>query len=256
MNVDMASVLAEMQAGFLDELPERCNRVETQVLDLERGVSGALDELYRLVHSLKGAGGTFGLPLVSTICHQFENWIGETSGHGDQRQASIGLRYVDLLRRFAAREGRTDAAIAQLEDDLERLRQQSTQGRSSVLLVEPSEVTRKLYQGVFASKNIRVLAVSRGLEALESLLHEPVDLLVTSRELPDLNALAVVAALREARVRNSDIPAILVSSSQAPVPDYLRIDARLARDPKLVANLVKEVEHLLNTRKALPTRPA
>lgn len=248
MNVDMAAVLAEMQATFLDELPERCNRVETQMLNLESGVDGAFDELYRLVHSLKGAGGTFGLPLITTICHQFENWIGETSGRWGKHQVNVGLGYIDLLRRFAAREGRTDTAIAQLEDALERLRQQRSQGRSSVLLVEPSEVTRKLYQGVFASKSIRVLAVSRGLDALESLLHEPVDLLVTSRELPDLNALAVVAALREAHTRNSDIPVILVSSSLAPVPDYLRIGSKLARDPKLVANLVKEVEHLLPTK--------
>lgn len=252
MSADFALLLAQMQADFIDELPERCARLEEAVMALEQKGAAAFDELYRQIHSLKGTGGMFGIPIITTICHQFESFISEVHKHFDRQAASTALAYLDLLRKTASANGRDTQAVVAIEQALERMRLLSLQGRASVLLVEPSEALRQLYLSVFADKSIQLVTMGSGLAALERMLHEPFDLLVASRELPDLNATALVAALRESRCRNSDIAVIFVSSNPAPVPPHLAIKAMVRRDPQLVPTLARYVAEVLAQRSDKP----
>ena len=245
MSAEFDVLLAEMQADFLDELPERCDRIEQGVMALERQEADAFNELYRQVHSLKGTGGMFGVPVITTICHQFETFVSETRERFDRQASSTSLAYVDLLRKTAKSTGRDAAGVATIEQALDRMRTSTLSGRASVLLVEPSEAMRKLYKEVFADEPVHLVTLGRGLEALERMLHEPFDLLVASRELPDLNAIALMAAVRESGCRNKDIPVILVSSNPAPVPRHLGIRAMVRRDPKLVSTLSQYVSDIL-----------
>jgi CheY-like chemotaxis protein len=252
MSADFAVLLAEMQADFVDELPDRCNRLEEGVMALEGKEPGAFDELYRQIHSLKGSGGMFDIAVITTICHQFESYISETNRQFNRKAGTKALAYVDLLRRTIAPKGRDAAGVTSIEQALELLRVDSLSGRASVLLVEPSDTLRRLYRDVFADKPMQVVMMERGLPALERMLHEPFDLLVISRELPDLNAIAVVAALRESRSRNSDIPVILVSSNPAPVPKHLTIHAIVRRDPQLMPTLTRHVAESLSQGRGKP----
>lgn len=245
MSAEFDMLLAEMQADFLDELPERCGRIEQGVLALERQQPDAFNELYRQVHSLKGTGGMFGVPVITTICHQFETFISEARTRFNQQASSTSLAYVDLLRKTAQPGGRDTAGVAAIEQVLDRLRAGTLSGRASVLLAEPSDSMRKLYREVFAGKAIHLVTVDKGLAALERMLHESFDLLVASRELPDINAIAVLAALRDSDGRNKDIPAILISSNPAPVPKRLGVRAIVRRDPKLVPTLAQHVGEAL-----------
>jgi CheY-like chemotaxis protein/HPt (histidine-containing phosphotransfer) domain-containing protein len=248
MSDDVALLLAKMQSDFLDELPDLCSRLEKGVLALEGGVPSAFDELYRNIHSLKGAGGTFGLHIITTICHQFESFISGAKQRLDSKGASTALAYVDLLRKTILAKGRDDQGVAAIENTLEKMRQETLSGRVSVLMVDPSDTVRMLYQGLLDDKSIQLVIlviVAAGMEALGRMLHEPFDLLVISRELPDLNAIAVVAALRESRCRNSDIPVILVSSNLAAAPPYLGIRHIVRRDPKLMSTLAQHIPAIL-----------
>lgn len=239
MNADFASLLAGMRDDFIREVPERCDLIEEAVLAMGRDASEAFDELFRYVHSLKGAGGTFGVSLITRICHQFESFVSAARGRFDPLAVSHALSYVDLLRRVADTSERDGGFTMVIEQDLEQLRISSMPICASVLLVEPSIATRKFCQGVLEPLSVRLVAQDRGLAALEHLLHQPFDLLVAARELPDLNALALVAALRESGGRNKDIPVILVSSNSAPAPAYLNIRATIKRDAEFVSNLAR-----------------
>lgn len=249
MSADFTVLLAEMQADFVDELPDRCNRLEEGVMALERRDAGAFDELYRQIHSLKGSGGMFGIPIITAICHQFESFVSDANKRLDRKAAGIALAYVDLLRNTIPAKGRDAGGVALTEQALENMRLASLSGRASILLVEPSETLRKLYRDMFTDKSIQLVIMEKGLATLERMLHEPFDLLVMSRELPDLNAIAVVAALRESRTRNSDIPVILVSSNPAPIPKYLAVRAVVKRDPKLMPTLTRCVAEVLEERR-------
>ncbi|QDL54275.1 hybrid sensor histidine kinase/response regulator [Rhodoferax aquaticus] len=244
MNSDFELLLAELMAEFLDELPSRCNDLEQAVFALETQQAGAFDELFRQVHSLKGTGGGVGIPIITTVCHQLESFIAECKQHFDHAAASTALAFVDLLRKTHAPEGREPTAVAEIEQALDQLRVKSLRGRTSVLLVEPSQTLRNLYEKELASAATQVKVLKGGLDALQRLLQEPFDLLVISRELPDLNALAVVAALREARCRNSEIPVVLVSSNAAPVAASFGFRATLGRNVNLIPELNRHIASL------------
>jgi chemotaxis protein histidine kinase CheA len=248
MSAEFELLLAELLAEFLDELPRRCNELEDAVLALENRSPGAFDELFRQVHSLKGTGGGVGIPIITTICHQLESFIGEARQHFDRKAASIALGYIDLLRRTLPASGRESAGVAAIEQVLEQMRLASLSGRASVLMVEPSQTVRSLYQKEFSSPSMQVHLLKSGLEALHRLLYAPFDLLVISRELPDLNAVAVIAALREARCRNSEIPVIMVSSNAAAVPGHLAVHTIVRRDVHLIPELTGHISELLVRR--------
>lgn len=246
MSTDLELLMAELQAEFLDELPGRCNDLEDAVLSLENQQPGAFDELFRQVHSLKGTGGGVGVQIITTICHQFESFLSEAKGRFDRKATSTALAYIDLLRKPIKKNGREQAGINAIEHALDQMREVSLSGRATILVVEPSNTVRALYQKEFSNAMTRVQALKTGIEALERMLQEPFDLLIISRELADLNALAVVAALRESRSRNSAIPVIMVSSNTTPIPGYLSVRALVRRDVLLVPKLFDHIKEVIS----------
>lgn len=251
MRTPLEILLAELLAEFLDELPVKCNGLEDAVLALENKQVGAFDELFRQVHSLKGTGGAVGMPIITTICHQLESFIGEAKSFFDHKAASTALAYIDLMRRTIPAAGRDSAEITAIENALDQMRVESLSGRSSILMVEHSLTLRTLYQKEFSNSKTQVHILKSGIETLVRMLHEPFDMLIISRELSDLNAIAVVAALREARCRNSDIPVILVSSNAAPVSEHLAVHAIVRRDVHLIPELVRHIDGYAKRRHSL-----
>ena len=249
MNDEFDILLKQLRNEFVAEFPERCDSLEESVLAFERGREGAFDDIYRRVHSLKGSGSQFGLSIVTAICHQFESFLSSGTLTTDSLSLNFALSYVDLLKQVSELIGLENSNFHDIEQSLEELRESSMPGHASVLLIEPSPSRRKLCQGVLNSLGVRVVVQERGMPALEQLLHEPFDLLVAARELPDLNTVAIVSALRESNSRNKHIPVILVSSNSTPIPDYLTIHAVLARDAHFIPNLTKEVGEILQHKK-------
>ncbi len=248
MSAEFDTLLSQLRDEFVSEFPERCDTLEECVLAFEQGREGAFDDIYRRVHSLKGAGSQFGLTVVTSICHQFESFLSSGAFTKDSLSLNFALSYVDLLKQVAELLLSEKPTYHEIERDLEELRKSSMPNRASVLLIEPSPSRRKMCQGVLASLGVRIVAQDRGLTALEQLLHEPFDLLVAARELPDLNTTAVVAALRESAGRNKHIPVILVSSNSTPIAAHLDIHAVLARDAEFIPNLAKEVGAILSKK--------
>jgi chemotaxis protein histidine kinase CheA len=146
MSTAFELLLIELLAEFLDEFPGRCNDLEDAVMALERKQPGAFDELFRQVHSLKGTGGGVGVPIVTTICHQLESFMGEAKSRFDREAVNTALVYIDLLRRTIPGTGREPAGIAAIESALDQMRVTSLSGRASILVVEPSLTVRSLYQ--------------------------------------------------------------------------------------------------------------
>jgi chemotaxis protein histidine kinase CheA len=242
------TLLKQLRDEFIAEFPERCDGLEEAVLAFEEGREGAFDDIYRRVHSLKGSGSQFGFSLVTSICHQFESFLSSGNFTTEQLSLSYALSYVDLLKRMAEVVGQEGVSTQDIEHELDDLRKSSMPGRATVLLIEPSPSRRKMCQGVLAALGVRIVAQDRGMFALEQMLHEPFDLLVAARELPDLNTVAIVAALRESNGRNKNVPVILVSSNTTPIPAHLAINAVLARDAQFIPNLTKVASEILKNK--------
>ena len=249
MNVEFDTLLKQLRDEFIAEYPERCDSVEESVLAFEQGRPGAFDDIYRKVHSLKGSGSQFGLSIVTSVCHQFESFLSSGGFNTEQLSMSYALSYIDLLKQVAEIIHEENPSTHGIEQELDALRKSSMPGRATVMLIEPSASRRKLCQGVLSQLGVRIVVQDRGMNALEQMLHEPFDLVVAARELPDLNTVSVVAALRESNGKNKHVPVILVSSNTTPIPEYLTINAVLARDEQFMPNLAKVATDILHNHK-------
>lgn len=83
----------------------------------------------------------------------------------------------------------------------------------SVLLVEDSETVRTIFAQSLSAAGCRVLEAADGLEALESLRREIVDLVVTDLEMPRLDGIGLMERLREDPAFEA-LPVIVVTSNE------------------------------------------
>ncbi|SFC43984.1 Response regulator receiver domain-containing protein [Marinospirillum celere] len=228
-------LLREMRDSFLAELPDRCEKIEMLILDLEQqGSKECFNELYRQVHSLKGSGGTHGLHVVTRICHQLENLLTESVKKGfGSLLATTALRYLDLLRKVPAQLTQQDGSLADLDAETDLIRAELGRSRRRVLVADPSRMMSKVYHKAIADQDVEITLVHDGLAALTLLLRDGYDLVILSPELPELNGLAVAAALQASGCSNARVPIILVTSQKLALPDRVRIDKLIPRDNKL-----------------------
>jgi two-component system, chemotaxis family, chemotaxis protein CheY len=85
---------------------------------------------------------------------------------------------------------------------------------NQVLLVEDSEVMRSLMTSMIEEiKGVRVIAVENGFEALKTLPQQPIRLIITDINMPDINGLEVVSFVKNHPDYRS-IPLIIVSTEQ------------------------------------------
>ncbi len=243
------ALLKSMANAFLDELPERCQRVEQRLLALEQAPDNteAFNELFREVHSLKGSGGTHGLKIVTSICHQLENQLTESRSQQrfDSAFTSRALAHVDLLSRVQGYALAGSDDFAELEAELDTLRQDTLRNRKAGLIAESSPLMVNLYEKALAHLPLQLTVANDGLQALELLLHEPFDFVIVGRELKELNGVALMLALRAAQARNHKTAALLVSSNQTDIPQAAGFEVVLLRNRNLSKNLQEEVQQLL-----------
>jgi two-component system cell cycle sensor histidine kinase/response regulator CckA len=121
-------------------------------------------------------------------------------------------------------------------------------GRGVVVVVDDEEMVRGVITRLLESAGYTVLAADNGEDALAAMQehHEPVDLVISDIEMPQMDGLELVAFLRAAY---PNLPALLVSgqSPQFLIDNRHRIDAEthfLAK-PFTPATLLGRVKKLL-----------
>lgn len=245
----LQALLQGLRERFIDELPERCDGLEHLILQLESSPQdrSTFDELFRSVHSLKGSGGTHGLPVITTICHHLESLLAEAGPARacDRAFATQALAHIDLLRQ-AATLGRSDNPdYAELESAAASLRQSALQDRKAGLIAESSLVMLRIFEKALDRLPVHLTVVDNGLLALEHLIRQRFDFLIAGREIEQLNGIALVTALRATSGANRRIPAILITSNHADIPAHAEFSAVLARDQALADNLVAALQPVL-----------
>ena len=242
-------LLREMRLGFLDDFQMRCDALEASILMLEKAgeVGDTFNELFRDVHSLKGSGGTHGIGMITSVCHQLEDFLTDSARRHDfgETFSGQGLQYVDLLRRIEplARQDKPD--FSAIEADLEHLRSKMTRSRKAGLIAESSGMMARLYQGALENLPVQLTVVNNGLVALERLIRQPFDFVIAGRELTDLNGISLAAALRLSGSKNAHIPIVLVTSGKSDIAGCSNINAVLHKDQTLPDALASEVRKLV-----------
>ena len=81
----------------------------------------------------------------------------------------------------------------------------------TVLIADDSPTIRKLISLALKAIGMKVVAVSDGMEALETLPHVDVDLIITDLNMPNIDGFELIRAVREDR-HFSRLPIIVLSS--------------------------------------------
>ncbi|MCL6612888.1 MAG: chemotaxis protein CheA [Peptococcaceae bacterium] len=85
--------MSNLKKIFLEEADELLTQIEPLVLDLEKGVSPPLlDELFRVVHTLKGSAGIAGIRGIGELTHCLEDLLdGLRSGETEVRSGLVDV---------------------------------------------------------------------------------------------------------------------------------------------------------------------
>lgn len=243
----LQDILLALRSDFLDTLRNRCQELEVLVLRLPGSdkSSTQFEEIFRIVHSLKGAGGTHGLPLVTSICHYFEDILtSESTTTFSKEFADLTLQLIDLLHEHALQ---TDNAgnIAAIEIKLRSIQQANTACVGSVLVLEPSKALRLLLQQLLDELQLRAVFMHDSVQTLSRLLSEPFDLVIVSVELEVLKGPALISAVQMNQGINAHTPVLFLTSTSDFQPDGLSGVKVLARSPILAQQLGPEITALL-----------
>ena len=214
-NVSVSELLEHLREGFLDELPVRVNKIEDEIMSSKE--SDTYDELFRMVHSLKGSAGSYDFHIVTKIAHHMEDamlTLMQRGEFGKDTTVNLLLKFIDILRDTI--QSITDTQLAQqdIDERLDFLRAQVFTESHNVLVVEPSKLYASMIEHTLQSLPIDFTFVQDGLLALENLLLNKYDLLITSLESTRLNGDAVVASLRLVHNFNRKIKVILITSRE------------------------------------------
>lgn len=229
---DINALLQKLKDEYLGNLPGRLDDMESMVLELRnKSDEETLQTLYRDVHSTKGSAGTHGILIITSICHQFEDELGEVSANGGavtDEHIDNWLAYIDLIRIACERAIQTDETTDDIENSLNALRKSGDSKTYTCLLVDPAAGSfGKIIEGILKDYSINLSYMNDGYQALGRLLVDKFDLLISGMELETMNGIGLITAVKSSKSVNKNIPSILITSG-----DYNRTGRKT--DPEYV----------------------
>lgn len=235
------NILSALRADFIDSLGGKCFQLEHLILELSGHDKhcSQFEEAFRLVHNLKGAGGTHGFPLISSICHHMEDILTQSAPNTfDFDVINQLLKNLDVLHQFSKLNlTESPDAVDELTHVFQELKRQQTSQLASVMVVETSKAMSLLLQTFLHEMQLKTTLMHDGVQALQRLLHEPYDLLIVAAELPVLKGPALVSALQLNQGTNAAIPVVLISSQVQSLSAYLTGVYVYSRSPQLTQQL-------------------
>lgn len=209
-------ILQGLRLNFLEIVVNHCQDLEVLIVQLQEAdkSSPAFEEIFRIVHSLKGSGGTHGVQLVTKVCHYIEDvLVDPTIAQFQEATIDRLLAFVDILKAIPSNEpSRHGQVCPQLQTQLDALKETTLSSKITVVLLEPSRSLRLFLHDMLVEMGFQVIVLQSSLQALQRLIHDPVDLMILTYENADLNGAAIVSAIRANRSINEIVPAVILSS--------------------------------------------
>ena len=252
-NIDISELLADLKKGFITDIPVRLDEMESIILAMEKAENFTenYEALYRHAHSLKGSAGTYGLHIITSICHALEdvlNEVGRDNNYFAKYGADYWLQYIDLIRAVLASISKDNHNFEKFENDLKALQSITPAGKSfqlHCLVVSSSSIYENMLPRNFEKDNIKFSFCDDGYKALGRLLTESFELLISDYEVPLLNGQALFGSLRLSNSKNKKIKTILLTSKQPrhlnrnTDPDYV-----VQKDKDFTDNLATTIRNI------------
>ena len=244
-------ILEEMRQGYLHSFPAHLNDMEAQILSLEKDVDFKenFDALYRKVHSLKGSGGTYGFTIISSICHQLEDFLTDEVDGGtniDQSKINVIFSHVDILKDAYDLLVEKKTNFTEIEKALHKLKQQGSESALRVLIIGSlKNMYGQICAQVLSDRNVSYTATDT-ISAIQRLQHEPFDLLITSQENKVLNGTSLIAAIKLSKQNRGMKYILLTSNSNIDVPVELKPEYIIEKKADFANILAHTIEKIIS----------
>ena len=87
-----------------------------------------------------------------------------------------------------------------------------SEARKTILIIDDAHLVRLYYRGILEPLGYQIEEALNGLEALEKLLVKPADLLIVDVNMPQMDGVSFLAALRKQPLPVSATPALVIST--------------------------------------------
>lgn len=196
----LQQMLELARQNFLDASLQKLDELDGLLVSFtagqERGAD--LEILVRHVHSLKGAGRTFGMALISKLSHELEQYMKEHTSREPGYWEAVQV-YLDVMRDvFEARELLDAQAEQRYEMKLaEKLKLQLTPQplQLKVLVVSPTRVVREMVTYILTQQQCSTTATESPFDAFRLAVTGVPDLVITSIKMKYLNGHELLQAL-------------------------------------------------------------
>ena len=212
-DVSIPELLDNLRRNFIEELPRKINLIEESILSSSESDSN--DEIFRLVHSLKGSAGSYNCHIITKITHHLEDgmlYLAQKNKFNTDWGIDLLLEYIDLLKLAFSNINNNKFEFSHIESLLDSLNRKIFKETCVILIIEPSKSYIHLLEDSLKGLPVTLDFVNDGLAAMELLLVKTYSILITSMETPPLNADALVPALRCSNSINKDIFSLLITS--------------------------------------------
>lgn len=241
---------------FLDEI--RNINVEFSKAEKSQNIS-ALQNISRVIHSIKGSSGSCELNFAPVVCHNIEEALLKIKENGfTPEQTELTSNLFSLLEDyFIAKKQNLDC-----EDDAFAVRMYSFFGKTDKkstqqslsglrgLIVDDSKIVAKRIATALSEEGVFCSQASNGLEALNRLTDEYFDFVVAGHNTKKINGFELVEMLNISKGKNPHLKTCLISSAENLTPLKKTADLVLQKNSSLTQNLntflLQEFKDILN----------
>jgi CheY-like chemotaxis protein/HPt (histidine-containing phosphotransfer) domain-containing protein len=199
---DLQMILADMRQDFIEDTGDKLEEIEQVAVRLRQGI-GQLDnnvmEIKRLMHTIKGGGGSFGFPTVSKIAHAFEDYLVTTGDIHNVHPEDILLFCDAIASILEARDDPDDLHANMMLRSLPTGRGQGgrhTLDRGLAMLIMPRGVQRKIIAQELAQFGYKVNILDDPIRAIEMAITLKPDFIIATLLLERMTGLEFACILR------------------------------------------------------------
>ncbi|MBT7609022.1 MAG: hypothetical protein HN576_04660 [Bacteriovoracaceae bacterium] len=103
MNDDRKKLYEELYKDYLEQLPEKLSTIENYYTEFEQSKSEkSYNNLVRIIHSIKGSGGSYGHHFLTSLCNLWELKLNDWSQFNDHYQEilDLSIKGLELMRKY------------------------------------------------------------------------------------------------------------------------------------------------------------
>ena len=244
---------SRLRSEYLDGMDEKLTFIDSKLVEWEksRKPEDAI-ELKRQIHSIKGSGGMYGFPTLTSICHQFEDYIEVNFEQKSLLVFDPMFQFADLMTDYINHHKGTGAAEDSETGHKFAVKLKSIRPANviAILVSDDSRTTHKLISSLTKDLPVQLSFTNDGLVALNRLLHEQFDAFISGGTVANLGGIPVIAAYKLERPERTTKTILLSSSSPNSLDPRLMPDRTINRGPKMVEEILAELTKLTNTSNA------